>query len=83
MKELHLNRQGRGLRGPAVGPSELLEGTVCSSYLASQHLSISESQHLSISGAVTGETSALRGENTAQVLEVGDQFQLIAMQCED
>jgi len=32
LKELHFNRQGQSHRGPDVGPSELLEGTICSSY---------------------------------------------------
>jgi len=37
LKELHFNRQGQSPRGPDVGPSELLEGTICSSYSMCDH----------------------------------------------
>lgn len=45
-------------RGPYIGPSELLKGTICSSYAVCD---------LSVQGAV-------RAENTAQVLKVGHHF---------
>lgn len=52
MKEMLFNGQGQSPRGPDIGLSELLEGTMSSCYIFCALY-----YHLSIHGAVRGETA--------------------------
>ena len=67
MEELHFNRQCQCPRGQNIGPSNLLEGTVCSNYPVCDF----------------GVQSAVRGEYAAQLPELRPHLQLFPTHRDD